>query len=67
MARAKALQTTDPEHATNLWTKVDHDVVDQAPWLPYENPGNYFLLSERVGNYVYHPEWGVLIDQLWVH
>jgi peptide/nickel transport system substrate-binding protein len=67
MARARALQTTDPELATALWTKVDHDIVDQAPWLPFENPGFYSLLSERAGNYVYHPEWGVLIDQLWVH
>jgi hypothetical protein len=24
------------------------------------------LVSERVGNYQYHPLWGTLIDQLWV-
>jgi hypothetical protein len=24
------------------------------------------LVSKRVGNYQFHPEWGVLFDQLWV-
>jgi len=23
-------------------------------------------VSKRVGNYRYHPLWGVLIDQLWI-
>jgi hypothetical protein len=23
-------------------------------------------VSKRVGNYGYHPLWGVLIDQLWI-
>jgi len=24
------------------------------------------FVSKRVGNFEYHPEWGVLLDQLWV-
>jgi hypothetical protein len=41
-------------------------VVDQALWIAYMNPGWNQLLADRVGNYEYHPQWGVLIDQLWV-
>jgi hypothetical protein len=25
------------------------------------------FVSDRVGNYTWNPEFGVLIDQLWVH
>jgi hypothetical protein len=25
-----------------------------------------FLVSKRVGSYQYNPQWGVLLDQLWV-
>jgi len=23
-------------------------------------------VSQRVGNYEFHPQWGLLLDQLWV-
>jgi hypothetical protein len=24
------------------------------------------FVSKRVGNYQFHPQWGLLLDQLWV-
>jgi hypothetical protein len=28
---------------------------------------NVDLVSRRVGNYEFSPQWGTLVDQLWVH
>ena len=66
MAHARSLRNTDPGAASRLWSKVDRDVVDQAPWLVLQNPLSFVLVSRRVGNYQYSPQWGALLDQLWV-
>ena len=66
IARAQSLQTSDPEAASRLWAKVDRDVVDQAPWVPFANGVALEVVSARVGNYQYNPQWGTLLDQLWV-
>ena len=64
--RARAAQTNDPQAAATLWSKVDHDVVDQAPWVPFGNLTYVDFVSRRVGNYQYNPHWMMLVDQLWV-
>jgi YVTN family beta-propeller protein len=66
IAHALNAQTYNPEAANGLWAQVDHEMVDQAPWLPLTNPKVIDFISRRVGNYQYNPVWGVLIDQLWV-
>ncbi len=64
--RARSLEVADPGAASRLWRQVDHDVVEQAPWLFLQNGLEATLVSRRVGNYQYNPQWGVLLDQLWV-
>ena len=66
MQRALNVQTHDPEASDGLWTQIDRDEVDQAPWLPMVTPKVTDFVSRRVGNYQYNPVWGMLIDQLWV-
>jgi peptide/nickel transport system substrate-binding protein len=66
IARARSLQTSDLPAAAELWSKVDHDVVDQAPWIALDNPGGFDFVSRRVGNYQHSPQWGALLDQMWV-
>jgi YVTN family beta-propeller protein len=66
VAQALARQP-DPNAAAALWMRIDHQIVDQAPWVPIYNPRSLVLLSARVGNYQFDPYWSVLIDQLWVH
>jgi len=65
-ARARSLQTTDPRAATRMWTKVDHDLTDRAPWVPFANGVVFSVRATRVGGYQYNPQWGTLFDQLWV-
>ena len=66
MARAQSLQASDPEAASQLWAKIDRDVTDQAPWVPFANGVVLEVVSKRVGNYQYNPQYGTLLDQLWV-
>jgi peptide/nickel transport system substrate-binding protein len=66
VAQALALQARNPSTAAALWARIDHELVDQAPWVPVYNPRSLVMLSTRVGNYQFDPYWSVLIDQLWV-
>jgi ABC-type transport system substrate-binding protein/DNA-binding SARP family transcriptional activator/streptogramin lyase len=65
VARALALQAHNPSAAGALWARIDHRIVNQAPWVPVYNPRSLVVLSTRVGNYQFDPYWSVLIDQLW--
>jgi len=64
--RALTSQPGDPTAAAARWAAIDHELTDQAPWVPLYNPLDLTVLSARVGNYRFHPYWNVLIDQLWV-
>jgi len=64
--RAEELQTSNAGAAGDAWSRVDRRLVDQAPWVPLYNPRTLTVLSQRVGNYQYHPFWRVLLDQLWI-
>jgi len=65
-ARASALRARDPAAAGELWSRVDRELADRAPWVPVYNLRTVTVLGPRVGNYKYHPFWNVLLDQLWV-
>jgi peptide/nickel transport system substrate-binding protein len=64
--KALQLQATDPAGASSLWATVDRRITDQAPWLPTVNLNAVDFLSTRTGGYQFHPQWGILLDQLWV-
>ena len=64
--RAEDLQDTDPVRWIERWHEADRIAVDQAPWVPLTNPLGPDVISSRVGNYQYNPQWGALLDQLWV-
>jgi peptide/nickel transport system substrate-binding protein len=64
--RAIALQSTDPYLANQLWAELDAAIVDQAPFVPLVTLKQVDIVSRRVGNYQFHTQWGVLLDQLWV-
>jgi peptide/nickel transport system substrate-binding protein len=64
--RAFELQLSDPSTAGRAWADVDRAIVDTAAWIPIGNPIATDFLSKRVGNYQRHPQWGLLLGQLWV-
>ena len=66
MERALALEATNRQTANALWARIDREITDQAPWVAKTNHNFVALLSRRAGNYQYNPQFGMLIDQLWV-
>ena len=64
--RAFTAQSQDSPSASTSWASVDRLVVELAPWVPLVNNRQVVVVSRRVGNVQYNPEWGTLIDQLWV-
>jgi YVTN family beta-propeller protein len=64
--RAEQAENTNPERAGALWAAVDHRVVDLAAQVDLVNPSGIDFVSNRVGNYQHNPEWGILLDQVWV-
>jgi peptide/nickel transport system substrate-binding protein len=66
MARVQSLARGDPVQANARWTRIDHELTDLGPWAPYANGLLLEVVSKRVGNYQWHPQWTTLLDQLWV-
>ncbi len=66
MEEATRLQTIDPLAAHDLWTSIERGIVDLAPWVPMLSRNWATLVSERLGNYQFNPQWGPLFDQMWV-
>jgi YVTN family beta-propeller protein len=66
VARAEALQITDPEKAERIWARADRVAVDQAAWVPLVSTGSAELLSRRAGHFTLDATGGTVIDQLWV-
>jgi peptide/nickel transport system substrate-binding protein len=64
--RASRLQLEDPAASGALWAEIDREIVRQAPYLWLVNGIAVAFVSERVGNYQVHHQWGGLLNQLWV-
>jgi len=65
-SQAQAAQLADPATARRLWAQVDRIVTDQAPWVPIFNQAATSFVSARIGNYQESPNYGPLLDQMWV-
>ena len=63
MNQASTTGVTDPTAANNIWAQVDHAVTDQAPWVAMFNPKQLNLVSARLKNYTWSPQWYLLLDQ----
>ena len=66
MKRASALELASPGQAARLWTRIDHELVDEAVWVPTVNVPETEFVSARLQNYQYQPIWGFVVDQAWV-
>ena len=72
IARARALQATNPSAASALWASIDREVTNEAPWVAMKVTVSTDFVSRRTGNYNFC--WlsgssgvaGACLDQLWV-
>jgi YVTN family beta-propeller protein len=66
-SEALAARLTDPAAARRSWAQVDRIITDQAPYVPFYNGTSAAaFVSSRVGNYQTSPQYGPLLDQMWV-
>jgi peptide/nickel transport system substrate-binding protein len=63
MDQAGKTGITDREAGNKIWTQVDHQVTDQAPWVSMFNPKYIDVLSSRVKGYLFSPQWYFLLAQ----
>jgi peptide/nickel transport system substrate-binding protein len=66
MEKAELIERTNPAAADALWESVDHELTNQAYWLPTVSAREVDLVSKRLGNYQFNPVWGFLVDQSWI-
>jgi peptide/nickel transport system substrate-binding protein len=63
---AESEEASDPSAAAKLWTTIDHEDTNAAPWVNMYNPKQIDFLSKNVHGYKWNPQWYILIDQLWL-
>jgi peptide/nickel transport system substrate-binding protein len=63
---AESEEATNPAAAATLWTRIDHEDTNAAPWVDMYNPKQIDFLSSNVHGYKWNPQWYILIDQLWL-
>ena len=63
MDRAEKVGVRSLQQANNIWTEVDHAMVDQAVWDPVVNPKQLNFVSKRVKGFLWSPQWYFLLDQ----
>jgi ABC-type transport system substrate-binding protein/DNA-binding SARP family transcriptional activator len=66
MARASALQLTDPARAAALWAGVNRRLVDQAYWVPTVSVHDVVFTSKRLRNVQFSPIGDFIADQVWL-
>ena len=66
MNDALALQLDNPAQAAALWTRIDHQITNDAYWVPTVTVRYIDFVSTRVHNYQFNPVWGFIADQAWI-
>src|SRR5215469_4969266 len=64
--QAEADASTNPSEAATLWTQIDQEDTNAAPWVAMFNPKQIDVLSKNVHGYKWNPVWNIMIDQLWL-
>ena len=64
VSRARA--TKNASATAEAWARIDRLLVDEAPAVPLYALREADFVSTRVGNYIFNPQFGVLLDQMWV-
>ena len=63
-AMRRAARESDVGAAGRLWSIADRRLTDAAPVVPLATTRTITIVSPRVQNYQYHPQWGPLVDQM---
>jgi hypothetical protein len=56
----------DQAAAGRAWAAVDAAAAERVPLVPLATSRAVSIISTRLGNIIWHPYFGILLDQLWV-
>lgn len=63
MTEATLLQLQSPAQAAGTWNEVDHQLTDQAGWVPTVDLNEVDIISNKLQNYEFNPVYGFVADQ----
>jgi YVTN family beta-propeller protein len=63
MTEATLLQLQSPAQAAAMWTRVDHQLTDQAEWVATVDLSEVDIISSQLRNYEFNPVNGFVADQ----
>ena len=66
MRAATVLAATDQAAAARAWAAVDEAAAARMPLVPLATHRLVTVVSRRADNIVWHPYFGILLDQLWI-
>jgi ABC-type transport system substrate-binding protein len=66
LAAATNADAENPTGAPARWQRAERAILALAPVVPMYNLQVATFVAKRVGNVEQHPQWGVLLDRLWV-
>ena len=52
--------------AAALWTQIDREDTNAAPWVNMYNPKQIDVLASNAHGYKWNPQWDILLDQMWL-
>jgi peptide/nickel transport system substrate-binding protein len=66
MDDAQDTMMRNPAKGAQKWAELDRRFTDLAVWVPTVNLNAVGYVSTRTHNYQFHPQWGLMVDQLWL-
>jgi ABC-type oligopeptide transport system substrate-binding subunit len=66
LAAATEADAQNPAAAPARWQRAERAILARATVVPMYNLQAATFVAKRVGNVEQHPQWGVLLDRLWV-
>jgi peptide/nickel transport system substrate-binding protein len=66
LAAASRADAQNPAAAPARWQRAERAILARAAVVPMYNLQFATFVSKQVGNVEQHPQWGVLLDRLWV-
>jgi YVTN family beta-propeller protein len=66
LAAASDADARNPTAAPALWQRAERMILAKAPIVPMYNLQEATFVAKRVGNVQHHPQWGALLDRMWV-
>ncbi len=66
MEQAMKAALTDVAASHEMWSAVDHDITDDAPWATLYSPKLLYFVSKRLKNFTYSNQARMVFSKVWL-